>query len=284
MTIIKETSTFLKQSLLIASGSILFALGVKALIVPQSLLASGLTGFALLIYYKWPVLPLGWIYFCINVPIFALGWKFVGRRFVAYSLWGLAIYSTALSLITLKIELSDPLLATLIGAALSGTGTAIILRSYGSSGGSDVLCVVMHKLFSFTLGMGSILINAVLLTVAAFLFPIEKVLYTVIYIFVAAQFTDRVFHSMARRRSAIIISDQWQRIVEALGVERIRVTLLDGQGGFEREKRTVLYSVMMSGTVSRLKRVVAEIDRSAFIAIMTADDVTGVEVGNQPHW
>jgi uncharacterized membrane-anchored protein YitT (DUF2179 family) len=274
----------LKQSLLIAGGSLLFALGVKALIVPQGFLSSGLTGFALLIYYQWPVLPLGWIYFIINVPIFALGWKFVGRRFVAYSLWGMVIYSAALSLITLRVPLSDPLLATLVGAALAGTGTAIVLRSYGSSGGGDILCVIMHKLFSFTLGTGSLVTNAALLVVSAFLFPLELVVHTLVFLYVAAQFTDRVFHSMTRRRTAIIISHEWQRIAQALAAERVGFTLLNGKGGFQGEDRTILYSVLTARAVPLLKRVAAGIDKSAFVTIMEAADVTSVEVGNQPHW
>ncbi len=281
---IQGASTFLKQTLLLLAGSVLWAFAVKALVVPQDLLASGITGFALLIYYQWDRLPLGAIYFAINLPIFALGWKFVGRRFVSYSLWGLMIYSVTLYLIDLKVEVSDPLLATVVAAALAGTGTALILRSYGSSGGGDILCVVMNKLFSFSLGTGSILINAVLMAVLALIFPMEKILYTLVYIFVAAQFTDRVFHMLAKRRTAIVISDHWRAIVESLATHRIRVTVLNGQGGFQGEPRTVLYSVITAHSVSLLKGAVTKIDAAAFISIMPADDVTGVEVGNQPHW
>ena len=223
---IQRAVTFLKQTLLLIAGSVIWAFAVKALVVPQDMLASGITGFALLIYYQWDLLPLGTIYFIINLPIFALGWKFAGRRFVAYSLWGLTIYSVTLTSIAVKVEISDPLLATVVAAGMAGTGTALILRSYGSSGGGDILCVVMNKLFSISLGTGSILINAVLMAVSMLIFPMEKIFYTLVYIFVAAQFTDRVFHMLAKRRTAIVISDHWRVIVESLATHRIGVTVL----------------------------------------------------------
>ena len=279
-----KKSNFLYQSLLLAAGSILCAFAVKVLLMHHSLLARGLTGFALLIYYKWPELPMSVIYLLINIPVFVLGWKFVGRRFVLYSLWGMVIYTLSLSAVNLELNVGDPMLATLIAAALSGTGTAVILRSYGSCGGSEILCVILNKLFSVTLGTGAMLVNFILLCLSAVMFPMEKVLYTLIFIFVSAQFTDRVFHGMARRRTAIIISDRWQTIAEALNANRIGTTLLNGQGGFRGEKRTLIYSVLMAQSVPLLKRVVREIDENAFVTIMQADDVTGVEVGNQPHW
>ncbi len=281
---IQWASNFLKQTMLLTAGSILMAIAAKSLIVPHDLLAGGITGFALLIFYQWDRIPLGVIYFAINIPIFALGWKFVGRRFIAYSLWGLTIYSTCLILIKVEIDLSDSLLATMVAAAMAGTGTALILRSYGASGGADIICVVLNKLFSISLGTGSILINAVLLVLAAFYFPMEKVIYTMVYVFVAAQFTNQVFQSLSARRTAIIISDHWQEIVQSLAAHQIGTTVIAGQGGFQGEPRTVLYSVVSAHSASRLKQTVTKIDPDAFIAITPADDVTGVEVGNQPHW
>lgn len=280
----KKTAEFLYQSLLLTTGSLLCAFAVRAILMPHGLLSRGLTGFTLLIYYKWAGLPMGVIYLLINIPVFALGWRFAGRRFVLYSLWGMAIYTLALSIINLDLQVNDPMLATLIAGALSGTGAALILRSYGSGGGSDILCVVLNKLFSITLGTGAMFINVMILSLSALMFPMEKVLYTLVFIFVSAQFTDKVFQGMAKRRTAIIISDRWQAIAEALNAHRVGVTLIDGQGGFRGEKRTLLYSVLTARSIPLLKRLAKEIDENVFIAIMQADDVTGVEVGNQPHW
>ena len=280
----KKTTDFLYQTFLIASGSCLCALGIRSLIMPHDLLSQGLTGLSLLIYYQGTPLSLSTIYLLINIPVFILGWWFVSRRFIFYSLWGMVIYATALSIVNIKINVSDPMLAVMIGGALNGLGVALILRSYGSSGGSEILCVVMNKLFSITVGTGAILINIAVLVPAALFFSVEKVFYTLVFVFVSGMFTNKIFHGMAKRRTAVIVSNQWAAIASALREQKIGVTFLKGQGSFLAEERMLLYSVLVARSVPTLKRIVAEVDPAAFISIMEAADVTGVEVGNQPHW
>jgi len=280
----KRATDFLYQTFLITGGSFLCALGIKSLIMPHDLLSQGLTGLSLLIYYRWAPFSLSTIYLLINIPVFVLGWRFVSRRFIFYSLWGMVIYAAALSVVNIRINVSDPMLAVVIGGALNGLGVALILRSYGSSGGSEILCVVMNKLFSITVGTGAILINIAVLVPAALFFSVEKVFYTLVFVFVSGMFTNKIFHGMAKRRTAVIVSNQWDAIASALREQKIGVTFLKGQGSFLAEERMLLYSVLVARSVPVLKRIVAEVDPAAFISIMEADDVTGVEVGNQPHW
>lgn len=145
----------------------------------------------------------------MNIPVFCLGWRFVGRRFVLYSLWGMVIYSVMLHAMTVRIEIADKMLGAVVAAALSGTGVAIVLRSYGSTGGAEILCVILRKLFSIPLGAGSMILNAGILAVAVLLFPLEAVLYTLVYVALSSRITDMVFHALTKRQAAIIISDRW---------------------------------------------------------------------------
>lgn len=280
----KFLKEFLVQTFWLSLGSCINAFAIKALLMPQDLLSLGLTGYALLIFYKWNALPLGVIFFIINIPIFVLGWKFSGKRFFAYSIWGFLIYSVVLSLIQFEIQMDDTLLITLISAALIGTGTAMILRSYGSCGGSDILCVILHKFFGLSLGQGALFLNGALLMISFFIFPLERVLYTLVFMYVSSLVTDKVFHSMAKRRTVLILSDKWIEISEEMKKKGIRVTVLEGKGGYLGGKQTMLYSVLPARSVPVLKNLTKKLDKSAFITIMNADDVTGVEVGNQPHW
>ncbi len=167
----KTLNDFIRHTVLLALGGAICALAVKGILIPQWFLSRGLTGAALIVYYKYPVLSVGAIYLLLNIPVFALGWRFVGLRFVLYSLWGMAIYSGMLYLMTFRIEISDKMLSAVIAGGLSGIGVAVIL-----------------------------------------------------------------------------------------------------------------YSVISRKNVSSLKKVVLDRDPRAFIALMTAEDVTGMEVGNQPHW
>ncbi len=281
----EKLGDWFRHTALLALGSALCALAVKAILIPQGFLSSGLTGAALIIYYRYPVVSVEVLYLLINIPVFLLGWRFAGLRFVLYSLWGMLIYALMLFLISYQAAISDPMLGAVVAGGCVGLGIAIILRSYGSTGGSEVLCVVMNKLFSISVGTGALLINAVVLTVSTLLFPMEKVLYTLVYAVVSTQATDFVFHGLARRQAALIISNQWEVILHKLThLRRIGVTRIDGRGGFGGSDRTILYSVVQRKDIAALKRMVLEEDPKAFIALMPAEDVTGVRVGNQPHW
>lgn len=282
---ITHVRAFAYNTLLLAAGGLICAVAVNSFLIPGGFLSSGMTGAALIVYYRYPVMSVGIIYFLINIPVFLLGYFFVGARFILYTMWGMFIYSVMLYLVNIQIPVYDNMLSAFIAGALTGLGVAIVLRSYGSGGGSEILCVILHKLFSITVGAGSIIINSIILIVSATLFPLDKVLYTFVYILISTIVTDMVFHGLAKRKAALIISDEWLRIVNVLTEDcRIGVTVIDGCGGYHGTEKTILYSVLLRRDIPLLKKVILDIDPNAFITIMEASDVTGVDVGNQPHW
>lgn len=238
-----------------------------------------------MIYYISPAIPVGLLYFLINIPIFFLGWFFVGLRFIFYTIWGMVLYSSMLYLINFHVPFSDNMLAALIAGILTGVGVAVMLRSYGSGGGSEILCVIMNRLFSLTVGTGAMIINGVILLVSLLFFPVDRVLYTFIFIVVSTRTTDMVFHGLSRRKAALIISPEWKEIVHVLNnIHKKGVTLINGSGGYDGTDRTILYTVLNRKDVPLLKSIVLGIDPDAFITVMGASDVAGVGVGNQPHW
>ena len=281
----KHFRAFVYNTFLLALGSAICALAVNAFLIPHGFLSSGITGVALMIYYIFPVMPVGPLYFLINIPIFFMGWFFVGFRFVFYTAWGMFLYSVMLYMLNFQIMVSGSMLAAVTAGVLTGVGVAIMLRSYGSGGGSEILCVIMNRFFSITVGTGAIIINSIILLVSFMLFPADRVLYTFIFIVVSTQATDMVFHGLSRRKAALIISEEWKEIVHVLTtIHKKGVTLINGYGGYGGSDRTILYSVLNRKDIPMLKRTVLEIDPNAFITIMGASDVVGVDVGNQPHW
>lgn len=281
----KKIIGFILSALALIVGSAICAVSVNGILIPNGFLSSGLTGVALIIRYFNPAVSVGIIYLLINIPIFILGWIFVGRRFILFTALGMVIFSIALHFVNFTIPINDKMLAAVLGGAITGIGVAIMLKSYGSSGGSEIISIILYKYFSVTLGTGILIINAVIMTVSLFLFPLEKILYTLIYIIVSSKTTDMIFHGLTKRQAALIISEKWKEILEEITIEnRIGVTLINGKGGYRGTDKTILYSVINRNKVAALKKMVTNIDKNAFIAIIEASDVTGVEVGNQPHW
>jgi uncharacterized membrane-anchored protein YitT (DUF2179 family) len=281
----KKLLDFLLHTGLLAAGSALCAAAVNGILVPHNFLSSGLTGVALLIFYKWHALPLGALYLLCALPVFLLGWFFMGLRFVLYTAWGMVIYSLMLYAPVPDLGIADKMLAAAAAGALTGVGVAVMSRSYGSAGGSEMLFAILHKLFALTLGAGTLLFNAAVLGAALFFFPAENVLYTMVFIAVSALATDKVFHGLAARQAALIVSEKWQEIADDLTAHaRLGATLLRGNGGRGGSEKTIIYSVIKRGDVHALKTLATARDPNAFIVIMDAADVTGERVGNQPLW
>ena len=238
-----------------------------------------------MVHYLHPDLPVALIYLLINVPVFLIGWRLVGLRFLGYSLWGMLIYALLLWALPWRIELSDPMLAAVVAGGLSGLGIAIILRSCGSTGGTEIISVVLHKCLAVPVGLGAVLVNLAVLAASTLLFPLEQVLYSIVYAIVAMVATNSVFHGMNRREAALIISARWQEIAGALTARHsLGVTQLHGRGAYQGVDRTILFSVVRRRDLPVLKRIALEHDPDAFITIISSGDVTGLQVGNQPHW
>ena len=172
---------------LIAAGSIICAVAVNAILVPWEFFGAGFTGIALLIHYLFPQASVSLLYFLLNIPVYALGWKYVGRRFFLYSIPGVIFFTASLKYVHLTLHVNDMILAAIFAGIIMGTGSGIILRSLGSAGGLDILSIIFLKLFSIRLGSTILGFNVTILTVGALLFSLDQALYTLIYIFINAQ-------------------------------------------------------------------------------------------------
>ena len=269
----------------ITLGSLLCAVAINGILIPQQFLSGGFTGFALIIHYLFPMLPVGGLYFVINIPNYALGWKFVGRRFFLYSIAGLVTYSVAIELVQVNILLQDKLLSALFAGIINGAGSGIILRSQGSAGGTDILCVILLKRFSIRLGTTILAFNTVILAAAAILFSLEGALYTLVYLFVTSYTMDLVVTGLSQRKAVLIISPQWAKISNGVMEEIQRgVTVIRGQGGYTGEEQQILYTVIAFRELPRLKEMIRRIDPDAFVVVTDTLEVMGHRIGNQPHW
>jgi uncharacterized membrane-anchored protein YitT (DUF2179 family) len=257
--------------LLISAGSIICALAIKGILLPKQFLAGGLTGLTLLVHYVLPSLPVGVIYFILNIPLFLIGWMFVGRRFFFYSIAGVCIFSALMLLPYPVLQIKDMILAALTAGIVTGLGSGIILRSLGSAGGLDILSVILYKKFSIRLGTTVMVFNALLMITAAFRIPLEMILYTLIYLYATSHFVNLVVTGLSQRRAIMIISSKW-------------VTVVRGEGGYSGQELRILYSVIAFQELSRFKEVIRRVDPQAFVVVSETLEVMGKGIGNQPHW
>jgi len=277
--------TILWNLLLITVGCIMCAAAIKGILIPKQFLAGGVTGLSLLLHYVLPSLPVGVIYFILNIPLFIIGWMFVGRRFFFYSVAGVIIFSAVMFLPYPFLPVNDMILAALTAGIVTGVGSGIILRSLGSAGGLDVLSVILYKKFSLRPGTFVLAFNALLMLGAAFRIPLEMILYTLIFMYVTSYGVNLVVTGMRQRKAIMIISPQWQAISNEI-MERMQrgVTVVRGEGGYTGREYRILYSVVTFSELSRFKQMIKSIDPQAFVVITETLEVMGKGIGNQPHW
>jgi uncharacterized membrane-anchored protein YitT (DUF2179 family) len=271
--------------LLLAAGSVLCAVAINGILIPRQFLSGGVGGLAVFIYYFFPAVPVGISYFLLNIPLFVMGWVFVGRRFFLYSLCGMTMFSLAVLVPTPPFPIQDPLLSALAAGIISGIGGGIILRSMGSAGGLDILSVILRKRFSVRIGETVMGFNILLLLASLFWFSLEMVLYTLIYMFVTSQLINLVVTGLNQRKAVMVVSLKWSEISRQIMDDMQRgVTIVNGEGGYTGKELKILYSVVTFQELSRFKDMVRQIDPQAFVVVTETIEVMGKGIGNQPHW
>jgi len=276
---------FLTDTVLMLIGSFLIAVAINGFLRPHGFLSGGMAGTSLILYYQWQGIPFGVLYFLLNIPVFFMGFMIVGRKFILFSLWAVLIHSAMFQFVHLDIHLDDKLLSALVAGILNGAGVALILRTNGTCSGTEIISIIINRIYSVNLSTTNLVMNAMVMAVACFFLPIENVLYSFVFVAMNSQAMNSVFKGLAKRKAVMIISKHWKEILDTLTREkRIGVTLLSAKGGYSGIEEPILYSIVRSHHVSVVSSVTMNADPAAFIVIMETTDIINDTIGNQPPW
>ncbi|MDN5327241.1 MAG: hypothetical protein PWP41_1937 [Moorella sp. (in: firmicutes)] len=261
----------------ITAGTLVTALGLVLFLVPNRIAAGGVSGLATVLHYVfgWPV---GLTMLVLNIPLFLAGLKVLGLEFGLKTLYGtiiLSVFTDTLAL-WLHAPTSNTLLASLYGGLLSGVGMGIVFRSGGSTGGTDLAALLFRHYLHISAGMGLLMVDALVISLAGLVFNVELALYALVALFLTSRAIDAIQEGGGYARAALIISDKAEEIARRVLVELGRgVTGLAGRGYYTRQEREVLLVVVQRAEVSRLKDLVASIDPEAFVIVSNVHEVLG---------
>jgi uncharacterized membrane-anchored protein YitT (DUF2179 family) len=218
-------------------------------------------------------------YMALNIPIFIVGYKYISKRFVFYSLIGMLALTFFLGICKnwqVDLGLDNLLLAAIIGGVINGLGTGIALRSKGSTGGLDIIAVIISNLRGYAFGNIVFYVNLGILAVFLLTSNIELTLFTAISIFVSGRVIDTVQLGANVSKSALIISTQCGDIAAEIMENMHRgCTYLSGRGAYTGENRDIIMVIVSRTQLPRLKEIVFQIDPHAFITISEATEVFG---------
>lgn len=265
-----------KRILGVIIGAWIVALSLNYFIVPNRVVDGGVTGIAIIIHYL-SNLPVGWLVLGLNIPIFLLGLRKMGGRFLLLSIIGVVMVSSAMEVTAgVRPVTQDLLLAAIFGGLLTGIGMGIIFRSQGSMGGTDIIAVIVKDRFNISVGQVLLVIDALIFLVAAVLFTPESAMYAIIYMFVATRVIDFVQEGLSHSKAAIIISNEPDKIAaDIMRILERGVTFLHGSGAYSGDSKKVIYCVMSRAELARVKEIVRDNDPDAFMALSEAPEVLG---------
>jgi len=266
----------LKRIIGIVLGAIIVAISINTLIIPNKIADGGITGIAIILHYllNWPI---SWTVLFLNLPLFVIGWKMVGRTFLVYSVLGVSAFSIALSVSSIAPSLTnDALLAAIFGGVVSGIGMGIIFRSRGSLGGTDILAVFFSRTTSFSVGQVLMGIDAIIFILTAILLRPEMAMYAMIYMFIATKMIDLVQEGLNHSKSVLVVTSEPEAIAQAIMEKLDRgVTLFNAVGAYSRENKQVVYCVINRTEISQVKEIIHTKDPRAFLAISDVPEVVG---------
>ena len=270
----------IKNIIAIIFGAIIFAFGIVHFNMQNNLSEGGFTGITLLLYFKWAWDP-AISNIILNVPIFLIGWKILGRQSFFYTVIGTLSVSIFLWFFQIKhfetYLQSDMTLAALFAGVFIGVGLGIIFRYGGTTGGVDIIARIIHKYFGISMGKTMFTFDFCVITLSIFLvLDLVQGMYTLVAVYIASRIIDFMQEGAYSARGATIISNHSTELADTIMQEMDRgVTVFKATGHFTGENRDVLYCIVGKNEVVRLRNVINSIDPHAFVALTTVHEVIG---------
>ncbi len=268
---------FLFNYFLLIFGSAVAAAGFSLFILPCAFAPGGISGVAVIINHLFGY-KVGIINLIINVPIFLLAQKKIGKEFLIKSLIGTVLLSVFIDLFPqINLAQSDMLLASIFGGALVGGGLAFCFASGGSTGGVDILSkLILVKRPDFSVGNIMLLLDGLIIVTSMLTLGVTGGLYSLITVLISSKTIDFITSGYSQAKLYWIISDKSEQISKKIMVELGRgVTIIEATGAFSAKKKNTLICLVGRQDVLKLKQIIKKADSTSFAFVLPAAEVLG---------
>jgi uncharacterized membrane-anchored protein YitT (DUF2179 family) len=271
---------------LVTLGALITAFGLDAFLIPNKLAAGGVSGIATILHYTvlniaGVSLPVGTLMLVMNVGLLAFaawrrGWHYAGRAIVGTVLLSIFVDAIAFAFPALHLAPGDPLLAALYGGLITGLGLGLVFKAGSNTGGTDIVAQLLVRRLGLGVGQLILLVDGIVTVLAAIAFGPTLALYGLVAVFVSGFVIDLVQEGLSVEKAAYIMSEQYERIGEAILTELGRgATLLRGLGMYTGAERPVILTVISRREIDALKAIVKTVDPSAFVIVSDVREVLG---------
>lgn len=284
----KETKiNFLKKCALVVVGCIIYSFGIAVFLDPYRMAAGGVTGISIIVNYATGgIIGTGWIILIINIPLFIIGWIFIGRTFFLSSLAVTGIGSCLMELWSYTVvpympKLDNQLLAALVGGALFGSGLGLVFRTGSSTGGTDIIVKLIRKKFRYVkTGIISMAIDLIIVASGALVYKDMELFLTTIVSIVTFTilFNLTLYGGNSAMLVQIITTPERARLICDGLLKDIDVgaTIMEGQGAYSGAEKTIIVCAIKNYVYPRLRDVVKKYDSGAFTIVSSAMEIYGL--------
>ncbi|PTH23962.1 hypothetical protein BU596_05275 [Staphylococcus arlettae] len=265
-----------KNILFCLIGSFINALGVNLFIIGANMGDGGTIGIALALKYTLGFSP-AISSLIINTLVIIIGWKYLSKWTAVYTF----ITNTSLSLFldltnNWHLGLHDFIISAVFGGVFIGIGSGFIIAANSTSGGTSVIAKMLNKYFDVKTSQGIFILDGIVVLSFLLVLPVKNVLFTVIMLFITERATAFIVEGFNPKKAVTVISSENEKISDAINSFTGRgSTLLNGKGGYGKTETSMLYVVVPQSQVTRVKRMISEIDENAFLVIHDVRDVLG---------
>lgn len=259
-------------------GNFLCSIAFNCFFIPHELLSGGVGGLGIMTQYLSGI-PAGIAVFFINLPIFLVGLKFLDKNIIIASFFSGLVNSTWLTLthsLGSQFFLDDIVVSCIFGGILNGIGMGIMIRNKVLQGGFDIIAAILKKRLNVNIGTGLMITNTVLISLSSLLFGVIPAMYTLISMYIGYTVVDKIQLGFNLKKNLIIISNKSENIAPLI-MERLHrgITIVDGVGAYTGEEKHILYCVVTSSQIGKVKEIVQSLDPNAFVVISDAVEVKG---------
>lgn len=270
----------IKNIIFILFGAAIMAFGLVHFNMQNNLGEGGFTGITLLLYFAFDWDP-AISNILLNLPIFFIGWKYLGRNTFYYTIIGTFAVSLFLKIFQINpfptYLQSDMTLAALFAGVFIGVGLGIIFRFGGTTGGVDIIARLVNKYVGWSMGRTMFMFDFLVIATSIFtILELVEGMYTLVAVYIGARIIDFIQEGAYSARGATIISSASDEIAKRINKEMDRgVTILNARGSYTGESRDVLYCIIGKNEIVRLKNIIESVDPHAFVAMSSVHDVVG---------
>ncbi|MCM3637495.1 MULTISPECIES: YitT family protein [Bacillales] len=269
-----------KRILVVIFGSLLMAVSLNFFLINANVYASGFAGAAqlvssILVDQIDISISTGILLFLFNIPVIILGWFKVGRGFTIYSIVSVVFTTIFLEILPILSLSNDIILNAVFGGVIAGVGVGISLKLGASTGGMDIVAMVLSRLQDKPIGTYFLLLNGIIIVLAGILYEPENALYTMVALYVTTSVIDMI-HTRHEKVTAMIITHNAEELQRAIHQKMVRgITIVPAKGAYSNEDKSMLYLVITRYELYDLEKIINEVDPQAFTNIVQTVGIFG---------